>query len=89
MAAVGSSPVSAVSAVHEHDSLITIGEGSVGDFGAIALHRLAEDRGLKSRTLPDIFQDQDKPEIMYAQTNLDRRSHRAYRVEGHGQRPVE
>jgi 1-deoxy-D-xylulose-5-phosphate synthase len=61
----------------EHECLITIEEGSVGGFGAFVLHRLAErgalDRGLKIRTLtlPDIFQDQDKPEIMYAQANLD------------------
>jgi 1-deoxy-D-xylulose-5-phosphate synthase len=41
------------------------------------LHHLAEtgqlDQGLKIRTLtlPDIFQDQDKPEAMYAQAGLD------------------
>ena len=41
------------------------------------LHALAEhgalDRGLKIRTLtlPDIFQDQDKPEAMYAAAGLD------------------
>ncbi|MCX8500064.1 MAG: hypothetical protein ORN25_11925, partial [Caulobacteraceae bacterium] len=31
------------------------------------------DRGLKVRTLtlPDVFQDQDRPEIMYAQAHLD------------------
>jgi 1-deoxy-D-xylulose-5-phosphate synthase len=31
------------------------------------------DRGLKirTRTLPDIVQDQDKPELMYAQAGLD------------------
>jgi 1-deoxy-D-xylulose-5-phosphate synthase len=35
--------------------------------------RGALDRGLKVRTLtlPDIFQDQDKPDIMYAQADLD------------------
>jgi 1-deoxy-D-xylulose-5-phosphate synthase len=33
----------------------------------------AFDRGLKIRTLmlPDIFQDQDKPDLMYAQAGLD------------------
>ena len=31
------------------------------------------DRGLKIRTLvlPDVFQDQDKPEVMYADAGLD------------------
>ncbi len=61
----------------EHEALITIEEGSVGGFGAFVLHALAEygalDRGLKVRTLtlPDIFQDQDKPEAMYASAGLD------------------
>jgi len=33
----------------------------------------AFDRGLKVRTLvlPDVFQDQDKPDVMYAQAGLD------------------
>ena len=49
----------------------------MGGFGAFVLQALAEhgalDRGLKVRTLvlPDVFQDQDKPEIMYAQAGLD------------------
>jgi 1-deoxy-D-xylulose-5-phosphate synthase len=61
----------------EHEALITIEEGSIGGFGAFVLHALAEhgalDRGLKVRTLtlPDIFQDQDKPEAMYASAGLD------------------
>ena len=60
----------------EHEALITIEEGSVGGFGAFVLHLLADkgalDRGLKVRTLtlPDIFQDHDKPEAMYAQAGL-------------------
>jgi 1-deoxy-D-xylulose-5-phosphate synthase len=35
--------------------------------------RGALDRGLKVRTLvlPDIFQDQDKPDVMYAEAGLD------------------
>jgi 1-deoxy-D-xylulose-5-phosphate synthase len=39
---------------------------------ALAEHG-ALDRGLKVRTLvlPDIFQDHDKPDIMYAQAGLD------------------
>ena len=61
----------------EHEALITIEEGAIGGFGAFVLHLLAEkgalDRGLKVRTLtlPDIFQDHDKPEAMYALAGLD------------------
>ena len=60
-----------------HEALITVEEGAVGGFGAFVLQALAEhgalDRGLKVRSLvlPDIFQDQDKPEVMYAQAGLD------------------
>ena len=49
----------------------------MGGFGSFVLQALAQhgalDRGLKVRTLtlPDIFQDQDKPEAMYAQAGLD------------------
>ncbi|TAJ74625.1 MAG: 1-deoxy-D-xylulose-5-phosphate synthase [Phenylobacterium sp.] len=61
----------------EHEALITVEEGSVGGFGAFVLHALAGhgalDRGLKVRTLtlPDIFQDHDKPDAMYALAGLD------------------
>jgi 1-deoxy-D-xylulose-5-phosphate synthase len=61
----------------EHEALITVEEGAMGGFGAFVLQALAErgalDRGLKIRTLvlPDIFQDHDKPEVMYAQAGLD------------------
>jgi 1-deoxy-D-xylulose-5-phosphate synthase len=61
----------------EHEALITVEEGSVGGFGSFVLQTLAEhgalDRGLKVRSLvlPDVFQDQDKPEVMYAQAGLD------------------
>ncbi|HEY2049357.1 MAG TPA: 1-deoxy-D-xylulose-5-phosphate synthase [Caulobacteraceae bacterium] len=61
----------------EHEALVTVEEGSIGGFGAFVLHALAEhgalDRGLKVRTLtlPDIFQDQDTPEAMYAAAGLD------------------
>jgi 1-deoxy-D-xylulose-5-phosphate synthase len=61
----------------EHEALITIEEGSMGGFGAFVLQLLAErgalDQGLKIRTmvLPDIFQDHDKPEVMYAKAGLD------------------
>ena len=60
-----------------HEALITVEEGSVGGFGSFVLQTLAEhgalDRGLKVRSLvlPDVFQDQDKPEVMYAQAGLD------------------
>jgi len=61
----------------EHEALITVEEGAVGGFGAFVLQMLAErgalDRGLKVRTLtlPDVFQDQDKPDAMYVQAGLD------------------
>ena len=61
----------------EHEALITVEEGAIGGFGAFVLHALAAhgalDRGLKVRTLtlPDLFQDQDKPEAMYAAAGLD------------------
>ncbi|MBP6877648.1 MAG: 1-deoxy-D-xylulose-5-phosphate synthase [Phenylobacterium sp.] len=60
-----------------HEALITVEEGAMGGFGSFVLQALAQhgalDRGLKVRTLtlPDIFQDQDKPEVMYAQAGLD------------------
>ncbi len=61
----------------EHEVLLTIEEGAIGGFGAHVLHFLAEDgrldKGLKVRTmvLPDIFIDQDKPEVMYAVAGLN------------------
>jgi len=61
----------------EHEALVTVEEGAMGGFGAFVLQALAEhgalDRGLRVRTLtlPDIFQDHDKPEVMYAQAGLD------------------
>jgi 1-deoxy-D-xylulose-5-phosphate synthase len=61
----------------EHEALITVEEGAVGGFGSFVLQSLAEhgalDRGLKVRSLvlPDVFQDQDKPEAMYAEAGLD------------------
>jgi 1-deoxy-D-xylulose-5-phosphate synthase len=61
----------------EHEALIMIEEGAMGGFGAFVLQLLAEkgalDRGLRVRTmtLPDIFQDQDKPELMYAAAGLN------------------
>ncbi len=64
----------------DHELLITIEEGAVGGFGAHVLTLLARegvlDRDLKIRTmtLPDAFQDQDKPERLYAQAGLDAKS---------------
>jgi 1-deoxy-D-xylulose-5-phosphate synthase len=59
-----------------HDVLVTIEEGSVGGFGSHVLHYLAEngllERGLKVRTkvMPDLFVDQDKPEVMCQRAGL-------------------
>jgi 1-deoxy-D-xylulose-5-phosphate synthase len=61
----------------EHEVLITIEEGAAGGFGSHVMQFLAWegllDKGLKVRpmTLPDIFQDQDTPERMYAEAGLD------------------
>jgi 1-deoxy-D-xylulose-5-phosphate synthase len=63
--------------VAHHEAVITVEEGSVGGFGAFVLHFLATDglldRGVKIRTLtlPDVFQDQDKPEAMIREAGLD------------------
>lgn len=63
--------------VRHHEVLVTIEEGAMGGFGAFVLQFLAGDglldRGLKVRTLtlPDIFQEHDKPELQYALAGLD------------------
>jgi 1-deoxy-D-xylulose-5-phosphate synthase len=60
-----------------HEVAVTIEEGSVGGLGAHVLTLASDtgliDAGLKLRTmrLPDTFQDQDKPELQYAQAGLD------------------
>jgi 1-deoxy-D-xylulose-5-phosphate synthase len=60
-----------------HDVLITIEEGAIGGFGAHVLSTLSDegllDNGLKIRTLrlPDVFQDQDSPQAMYAEAKLN------------------
>ena len=64
----------------EHELLITVEEGSKGGFGAHVLTLLSDegalDSGLKVRTmtLPDVFQEQDKPERLYAAAGLDAKS---------------
>ncbi len=63
-----------------HEVLVTIEEGAVGGFGSHVLSFMANDglleNGLKVRsmTMPDVFLDQDKPEIQYEQAKLDARS---------------
>ncbi|WP_294538076.1 1-deoxy-D-xylulose-5-phosphate synthase [uncultured Rhodoblastus sp.] len=60
-----------------HEVLITIEEGSVGGFGSFVMQQLAEDgfldKGLRMRSmvLPDVFLEQDKPELLYARAGLD------------------
>ena len=60
-----------------HEVAVTIEEAAVGGLGAHVLTYASDagliDAGLKLRTmrLPDMFQDQDKPELQYAQAGLD------------------
>ena len=60
-----------------HEVMITIEEGSTGGFGALVLHFLAErgelDHGLKIRTMvmPDVFIDQNAPQVQYDQAGLN------------------
>ena len=60
-----------------HEVAVTIEEGSIGGLGAHVLTMASDtgliDGGLKLRTLrlPDIFQEQDKPEQQYADAGLD------------------
>ena len=64
----------------DHEAIITIEEGSVGGFGSHVSHFLSEkkllDKDLKFRSmlLPDIFIDQDKPDMMYKIAGLDSKS---------------
>jgi 1-deoxy-D-xylulose-5-phosphate synthase len=59
-----------------HAVVLTVEEGAEGGFGSIVLHHLARtgllDHGLKIRpmTLPDRFQDHEKPELQYAEAAL-------------------
>jgi 1-deoxy-D-xylulose-5-phosphate synthase len=60
-----------------HEVVLTIEENAIGGFGAHLLTWLSDegllDAGLKVRTLrlPDVFQDQDKPDKQYAEARLD------------------
>jgi len=60
----------------EHEVLVTVEEGAQGGFGAFVLHLLADkgvlDAGLKIRTmtLPDVYQEQASPEVMYQEAHL-------------------
>ena len=60
-----------------HEVAVTIEENAIGGLGAHVLTLASDegliDGGLKLRTmrLPDIFQDQDKPELQYATARLD------------------
>ena len=60
-----------------HEVAVTIEEGAIGGLGAHVLTLASDtgliDAGLKLRTLrlPDVFQDQDKPEKQYADAGLD------------------
>ena len=60
-----------------HEVAVTIEENAIGGLGAHVLTMASDegliDGGLKLRTmrLPDLFQDQDKPEVQYAEAGLD------------------
>jgi 1-deoxy-D-xylulose-5-phosphate synthase len=60
-----------------HEVAVTIEEASIGGLGAHVLTLASDagliDTGLKLRTmrLPDLFQDQDKPDKQYADAGLD------------------
>ena len=64
-------------AATNHESIITIEEGSIGGFGSHVRHYLSENNLLNGRLkfrsmiLPDKFIDQDKPELMYKYVGLD------------------
>ena len=64
---------------NNHDVLITIEEGAVGGFGSHVMQHLT-DNGLldgsnlrvRSMVMPDVFVDQDKPEVMLSGAGLDK-----------------
>ncbi|PEQ12309.1 1-deoxy-D-xylulose-5-phosphate synthase [Novosphingobium sp. PC22D] len=61
----------------EHEVVVTVEEGSIGGLGAHVLTMASDegltDNGLRIRTmrLPDLFQDQDKPEAQYDAAGLN------------------
>jgi len=63
--------------VRNHAMLVTIEEGAMGGFGAHILQFLANEGllrpglGIRTMTLPDIFQDHDDPVKQYAEAGLD------------------
>ncbi|AJD40333.1 1-deoxy-D-xylulose-5-phosphate synthase [Rhizobium gallicum bv. gallicum R602sp] len=75
-----------------HEMLITVEEGAIGGFGSHVLHFLAMEglleSGLKVRslTMPDIWMEQAKPEVMNAHAGLDRAGivSTVFRTLGHG-----
>ena len=64
----------------DHNSIITIEEGSIGGFGSHVTQLLSEknllDKDLKFRSMifPDKFIEQDKPDLMYKIAGLDSQS---------------
>ncbi|MEZ5743148.1 MAG: 1-deoxy-D-xylulose-5-phosphate synthase [Sphingomonadaceae bacterium] len=60
-----------------HEVVVTVEEGAIGGLGAHVLTMASDegltDGGLKIRTmrLPDLFQDQDKPEAQYDEAGLN------------------
>jgi len=60
-----------------HEVAVTVEEAAVGGLGAHVLTYASDsgltDAGLKIRTLrlPDVFQDQDKPDLQYKEAGLD------------------
>ncbi len=60
-----------------HEVAVTIEEAAIGGLGAHVLTYASDagltDAGLKIRTmrLPDVFQDQDKPDLQYQEAGLD------------------
>ncbi len=60
-----------------HEVAVTVEEAAIGGLGAHVLTLASDtgltDAGLKIRTmrLPDVFQDQNKPDVQYAEAGLD------------------
>ena len=59
-----------------HRIIITVEEGVVGGFASMVLHWAVNNDMMKgvtvrTLTLPDVFQDHDKPALQYAQAKLD------------------